>query len=98
MVIFLDYYLDMEQISVSEFKAVCLRLLEKVRQTGEPIEILKNGVPLAIVHPALPRSRNGAYGALKSTLRAPVGDLLEPIEGIEWEAMEDTLAKSHHTK
>ena len=33
----------MKQISVSEFKAVCLGLLEKVRQTGEPIEILKNG-------------------------------------------------------
>jgi len=78
----------MEQIYVSEFKATCLRLLEKVRQTGEPIEILKNGEPLAIVHAASPRSRKGAFGALKSTLRGPVGDLVEPIEGIEWEALQ----------
>lgn len=78
----------MEQINVSEFKATCLRLLEKVRQTGEPIEILKNGEPLAIVHPASPRSRKSAFGALKSTLRGPVGDLIEPMDGIEWEALQ----------
>jgi prevent-host-death family protein len=87
----------MKQINVSEFKATCLGLLEQIRQTGEPIEILKNGEPLAIVQPASPRSRNGAYGAMKTTLRAPLGDLTQPIEGIEWEAMENRLAKSHKT-
>lgn len=88
----------MTQINVSEFKAVCLGLLEKVRQTGEPIEILKNGEPLAVVHPAPSRSRQGAYGALKSTLRATAHDLIQPIEGIEWEAMESVLAKPQTTK
>ena len=78
----------MEQINVSEFKATCLRLLERVRQTGEPIEILKNGEPLAIVHAAAPRSRKGAFGALKSTLRGPVGDLVEPLDGNEWESLQ----------
>lgn len=79
----------MEQINVSEFKATCLRLLEKVRQTGEPIEILKNGEPLAVVHAAPSRSRKGAFGALKSTLRGPVGDLVEPIDRMEWEAIQE---------
>jgi prevent-host-death family protein len=78
----------MEQINVSEFKAICLRLLEKVRQTGEPIEILKNGEPLAVVYPAPIRSRKGAFGALKSTLRGPAGDLVSPLDGIEWEALQ----------
>ena len=78
----------MEQINVSEFKAVCLRLLERVRQTGEPIEILKNGEPLAIVHPAPVRSRKGTFGAMKSTLRGPVGDLIQPVDGIEWDALQ----------
>lgn len=77
----------MKQINVSEFKATCLGLLEQIRQTGEPIEILKNGEPLAIVHPASPRSRKGAYGALKTTLRGPLGDLTQPVEGLEWEAI-----------
>ena len=78
----------MEKINVSEFKTTCLGLLERVRQTGEPIEILKNGEPLAIVHPAPGRSRKGAFGALRSTLRAPVGDLIQPLDGIEWDALQ----------
>ena len=86
----------MKQVNVSEFKATCLGVLEKVRQTGEPIEILKNGQPLAIIHPALPRSRNGAFGALKTTLRAELGDLTQPVD-VEWEALEELLAKSHQT-
>ena len=74
----------MKQIDVSEFQATCPRFLEKVCQTGEPIEILKNGEPLAIVQAASPRRKQSAFGALKSTLRGPVGDLIEP----EWEALQ----------
>lgn len=33
----------MKQVDISEFKAACLRLLEDVRLTGEPIDFLKNG-------------------------------------------------------
>ncbi|MBY0507333.1 MAG: type II toxin-antitoxin system prevent-host-death family antitoxin [Bryobacteraceae bacterium] len=80
----------MEQINVSEFKAVCLRLLEEVRQTGEPIEVLKNGEPLVVVHPARPRSRKGAFGVMKSTLLKPAGDIVQPLEDVEWEAMRDS--------
>jgi prevent-host-death family protein len=75
----------MEQINVSEFKAVCLRLLEQVRQTGEPIEILKNGEPLAVVYPPPPKGRKAAHGVLRSTLSGPVGDLMEPLPESAWE-------------
>ena len=74
----IDYSRTMRQINVSEFKVGCLRLLEQVRQTGEPIEILKNGEPLAIVHPAPSKDRKKAFGAMKGTLRGPVGDLITP--------------------
>ena len=77
----------MEQINVSEFKAVCLRLLERVRQTGEPVEILKNGKPLAVVHPPAARGRKAAFGALKGTLRGPLGDLVQPVAEAEWEIL-----------
>ncbi|MBI3208874.1 MAG: type II toxin-antitoxin system Phd/YefM family antitoxin [Candidatus Solibacter usitatus] len=76
----------MEQINVSEFKAVCLRLLERVRQTGEPIEILKNGQLLAVVHPPTSTGQRAAFGSMKATLKGPVGDLVEPLDGIDWEA------------
>ncbi|MBI4902780.1 MAG: type II toxin-antitoxin system Phd/YefM family antitoxin [Acidobacteria bacterium] len=79
----------MEQVNASEFKARCLRLLERVRQTGEPIEILKNGEPLAIVSPPPPRRRKRVLGAMRNTLKGPVVDLIEPAES-GWEALKKT--------
>lgn len=77
----------MEQINVSEFKATCLRLLEQVRQTGESIEILKNGELLAVIHPPPPRhSRKAAYGSMKHTLLAPAGDLITPVD-TDWKVL-----------
>ncbi len=77
----------MDKINVSEFKATCLRLLEQVRKSGEPIEILKNGEPLAIVYPAGQKRPKNAFGAMKESLTGPLGDLLEPIPGVKWEAL-----------
>jgi prevent-host-death family protein len=77
----------MKQVNVSEFKAICLRLLEDVRQTGQPIEILKSGKPLAVVHPPPVANRKAAFGALRSSLAAPVGDLVTPLDEREWEAL-----------
>jgi prevent-host-death family protein len=96
MVIKSDYSQNMQlsmalqiqtQVNVSEFKATCLRLLEQVRQTGEPLEILKNGVPLAVVYPPPAAERKAAFGALKDSLRGPVGDLISPVDA-QWEALD----------
>ena len=76
----------LKQVNVSEFKAVCLRLLEEVRQTGESIEILKNGKPLAMVSPVKPASARRGYGSMKHTLTEPLGDILTPVmTRDEWE-------------
>ena len=78
----------MKRVDVSELKAVCLRLLEQVKQTGEPIEIWKNGEPLAVVcPPALGRSRKAAHGSMKHTLLEPVGDLVTPLDKVHWEVL-----------
>ena len=83
-----DYSQDMVQVNISEFKAVCLKMLEQVRQTGEPIEILKNGEPLAIVSPVYPMSRKAAFGAMKSTLPEDVDeDLITPFPASDWEVL-----------
>lgn len=77
-------------VNVSEFKATCLRLLEQVRQTGEPIQILKNGTPLAIVQPpAINQDRKRARGSMKGTLLEPIGDLMAPFDDVEWDAMKE---------
>lgn len=76
----------MTQVNVSEFKAVCLRLLEEVRTSGQPLEILKNGQPLAVVYPPAARSARVPFGVMKDSLRGSVGDLVTPLEDIKWEA------------
>ncbi len=76
----------MESINVSEFKAICLRLLERIRQSGQPIQVLKNGEPLVVVYPAPSKSRQRTYGALKDSLKSTPADLTAPLEGVEWEA------------
>lgn len=85
----------MTQVSVSEFKAICLRLLEEERQTGEPIEILKNGVPLAVVYPAPTATRRGTYGVMKDTVDGEAGDLVTPIEEVEWEGRLRLVLDTH---
>src|ERR1700752_3095723 len=88
MVTSIDYSNGMDKANVSEFKAVCLRLLEQVRQTGQPIEILKNGQPLAIVHPPPSHGRKAAFGAMQSSLRSPATDLISPVAQNDWEVLD----------
>lgn len=79
----------MTRINVSEFKAVCLRVMEEVRQTGEPVEVLKNGKPLVVVYPAPGASRKAAFGAMRPSLTGPAGDLVSPLDESEWAALRD---------
>jgi len=77
----------MQVVSISKFKATCLALLERVRQTGEPVLITKRGVPIAQVVPPPPEpKRKSTYGAMKGTGRI-LGDIVGPISSLdEWEA------------
>lgn len=39
------------QISISQFKATCLAVLEEVRRTGQTVLVTRFGVPVAEIHP-----------------------------------------------
>lgn len=39
-----------DTISISEFKATCLAVLERVRRTGASIVVTKRGVPVAEIN------------------------------------------------
>jgi prevent-host-death family protein len=76
----------METISISKFKATCLALLERVRQTGEPIVITKRGVPIAQVVPPPPSADKPPvlFGAMKGRMEIR-GDIVGPTSSIdEW--------------
>lgn len=77
----------METVAISIFKAKCLAILERVRQTGEPILVTRRGVPVAQVGP--PRAaafEQSAFGALRHSAQER-GDIVEPLPSDEWEAL-----------
>lgn len=43
----------MKSINASQFKAECLRLLDVVHETGDPIVVLKRGKPVVRVIPEI---------------------------------------------
>jgi prevent-host-death family protein len=78
----------MESITISEFKATCLAVLERVRRTGEPVLVTKRGEPIAEVVPASrPPTATRELGVLHGS-GAITGDIVSPVgEGSDWEAL-----------
>jgi len=71
----------MRTIKASEFKAKCLKLMDEVAETGEPIVITKNGRPLAKLAP-LSRGQRSILGLHKDQIQI-LGDIISPIDLIE---------------
>jgi prevent-host-death family protein len=77
------------EVSISEFKAKCLALLEQVRATREPIRVTRHGKPVAEVVPPTPTvDRSKWIGSLKDSMI--LGDIISPAtDKDEWEAERD---------
>jgi len=74
----------METVAISEFKATCLALLERVKNTREPILITKKGAPIAqVVPPPEPEKTRSWFGCMKGTGESS-GDIVTP-PGETWE-------------
>jgi prevent-host-death family protein len=68
-----------ETIAISEFKATCLAVLERVRRTGASIIITRRGEPVAeIIPPAAARAEGDWLGSMRGSAEI-VGDLVEPV-------------------
>ncbi len=77
----------MQTVKISEFKARCLEILDRVARTGETLVITRRGCPLARVLPISPSSEGEWLGCLEGTARA-IGNLVEPVVAPEeWEAV-----------
>lgn len=74
----------METISVSEFKAKCLRILEEIHRQKKRIVITKRGVPMAELRSIEPMQEG------KTPLRETatfIGDIISPVTEEDWEAL-----------
>ena len=71
-------------IPAATFKAECLKLMDQVEKTRQPIIITKHGRPVAQLAPveADPRS---LFGYMKNTVKID-GDVLAPVD-IDWSAV-----------
>lgn len=64
------------EISATEFKAKCLKLLEEVAATHEPLIITKRGKPLAKLVPVEIEPRTSLFGYMKGTAQIS-GDIID---------------------
>jgi prevent-host-death family protein len=76
-----------DQISISEFKATCLAVLERVRRTGRPLLITRRGVPVARVLPPEPEAPGDDWLGSQRGSATLLDDLIEPVAPVDlWEA------------
>ena len=64
------------EISAAEFKAKCLKLMDEVARTGEPLIITKRGKPVArLMPPEATAPRTSLFGYMAGTA-AILGDIV----------------------
>jgi prevent-host-death family protein len=70
-------------IPAGEFKAKCLKLMDKVAKDGQPLIVTKHGKPVVQVTP-IPAPEN-IVGSMKGSVLW-MGDIISPID-VEWDAL-----------
>jgi len=80
----------LEQVTISKFKATCLRLLDNVKKTGQPLLVTRRGEPIVIVTPPPPTQKPESWlGSMKDTVRIS-GDIISPaLNEKDWEVLQD---------
>ena len=75
-------------IAASVFQAKCLRVINEMREDGEPVTITNRGKPVAVLSPVPPEhAGRSIIGAMKGSVLAyddPFGPAAEPAD---WNAL-----------
>lgn len=75
---------DSKQIGAGEFKSRCLKLLDEVADTREPLIITKHGKPVAQLVPMPPPGE--LFGALAGSVLHE-NDIISPVD-TPWQPMQ----------
>ena len=78
IILTIDKIMTMDDISISEFKAKCLGLIEQVHKTRQPLRITRHGRPVAEVIPAGPDRKRKFLGDMLGTVEI-IGDIVSPV-------------------
>jgi prevent-host-death family protein len=78
----------MERMAISEFKAKCLAVLQRVKRTGKPVLVTRFGKPIAeVVRPSGRAQDHSWIGSFQSRGRI-VGDIVSPVmDEKDWEVL-----------
>ncbi|MGB7088055.1 MAG: type II toxin-antitoxin system prevent-host-death family antitoxin [Phormidesmis sp.] len=72
------------EIAAGQFKAQCLKLMDRVQQTKEEVVITKYGKPVARLVPIELASEDSIVGWMKGSVTI-TGDIVAPLDEY-WEA------------
>jgi prevent-host-death family protein len=77
----------MKEVSISEFKAKCLGIMEEVRKTRKPIRVTRFGTPVAeVIPPSPPKPTGRRLGCMVGTAEI-LGDIIGPTGSLDdWAA------------
>jgi prevent-host-death family protein len=76
----------MKTMAAGQFKARCLKVMDEVGSTREPVTITKHGRPVAKLVP-VDGHQQDVFGCLKGVIEI-VGDVMSPAAPVEdWEAL-----------
>jgi prevent-host-death family protein len=67
----------MKQMRASAFKARCLKVMNEIQATGEPVIVTKRGKPVVKVIPAEPE-KSDIFGFMAGKCKI-VGDIESPV-------------------
>ena len=79
---------QLEILTISQFKATCLAVLDKVKRTNQSVLITRRGEPIAIIEPPpLPKHKKSWVGSFRSKGQI-VGDVISPVmDETHWEVL-----------
>ena len=69
-----------ERVSAATFKATCLELMDRVRETGVEYVVTKHGTPVARLVPYAVSDSSALFGSMKGTVLG-YDRPFDPIEG-----------------
>ena len=76
----------MKTVAAGKFKALCLRLMDEVQSTREPLIVTKNGRPVVKLVPAEGESKD-VFGCMRGQIEI-LGDIVSPaVPPDDWEVL-----------
>ena len=79
-----------EVITISQFKATCLAVLDKVKRTGMPVLVTRHGKPIAMIDPPPPPEKKASWLGSFKTRGKICGDIVSPVlTETEWESLNE---------